>query len=184
MSKDIFNAQAIIRFWFSDIEQKFWWKKNPQFDAYLKHRFGRLHQQAVLGELAEWRDTAQGRLAEVIILDQFSRNIYRDKSQAFAADSMALALSQEAVRLGADDELTQQQCIFLYMPYMHSESPAVHEQAVELFTKLGRPGNLDFELRHKVIIDQFGRYPHRNKILGRPSTAEEKVFLSQPGSSF
>ena len=120
----------------------------------------------------------------MIVLDQFSRNIYRDDARAFAADPMALALAQQAVALGVDQSLPSAQRCFLYMPYMHSESRWVHERAVPLFESLGQPANLDFELKHKAIIDRFGRYPHRNALLGRESTAEELAFLEQPGSSF
>jgi uncharacterized protein (DUF924 family) len=137
-----------------------------------------------LGELSAWRDTPHGRLAEIIVLDQFSRNLFRDSPKAFAQDGMALALAQEAVRTGADAQLSAQERVFLYMPYMHSESPAIHETAVQLFTGNGIQGNLDFELKHKAIIERFGRYPHRNALLGRNSTPEELAFLSQPGSSF
>ena len=136
------------------------------------------------GELAGWRGSAGGRLAEIIVLDQFSRNIYREEVRAFARDGMALILAQEAVRAGIDKDLTDAQRPFLYMPYMHSESALIHEHAVELFASLGNESNLRFELRHKAIIDRFGRYPHRNLILGRPSTPQEEKFLSEPGSRF
>ena len=129
-------------------------------------------------------DTPQGRLAEIILLDQFCRNIHRDTPQAFASDPLALALAQEAVAHGADTELKAKQVPFLFMPYMHSESKKIHEIAMILFSREAAAGNLEFERRHKVIIDQFGRYPHRNEILGRESTPEEVEFLSQPGSSF
>ena len=120
----------------------------------------------------------------MIVLDQFSRNLFRDSPRAFAQDGMALVLAQEAVRFGADAALSAQERVFLYMPYMHSESVTVHEAAVQLFTRNGIQNNLDFELKHKAIIDRFGRFPHRNAVLGRASTAEEIVFLQQPGSAF
>ncbi len=118
------------------------------------------------------------------MLDQFSRNVYRDTPRAFAQDALALVLAQELVASGQDRSLPKAQRVFAYMPYMHSESALVHTQAVALFTQLGIQDNLNFELRHKAIIDRFGRYPHRNTILGRTSTAEELAFLSEPGSSF
>lgn len=127
---------------------------------------------------------ASGRLAEIIVLDQFSRNIHRGQARAFACDPLALALAQTAVAVKADRELEVGRRAFLYMPYMHSESPAIHVLAVSLFGQPGLEGNLDFELRHKEIIDRYGRYPHRNAILGRPSTTEEMDFLKTPGSSF
>ena len=118
------------------------------------------------------------------MLDQFSRNVYRDTAEAFAADPMALALAQEAVARGADLELLAVHVPFLLMPYMHSESRAVHAVALRLFSKPAAEGNLSFELRHKAIIDRFGRYPHRNALLGRVSTEAEIAFLTEPGSSF
>ena len=118
------------------------------------------------------------------MLDQFSRNVYRDTPRAFAQDALALVLAQELVASAQDRSLPNAQRVFAYMPYMHSESALVHTQAVTLFTQLGKQDNLNFELRHKAIIDRFGRYPHRNAILGRPSSAEAPAFLAEPGSSF
>ncbi len=126
----------------------------------------------------------KGRLAELIILDQFSRNLYRGTWHAFATDTMALALAQEAVAAEADLALSPEERVFLYMPYMHSESKLIHEVAERLFRENGPKSNYDFELRHKAIIDRFGRYPHRNVMLGRQSTPEELAFLAEPGSSF
>ena len=134
--------------------------------------------------MSAWRDTPHGRLAEIIVLDQFSRNLFRNSAKAFAQDGMALVLAQEAVRSGADAALMPQERVFLYMPYMHSESAAIHQTAVELFTRNGISDNLDYELKHKAIIDRFGRYPHRNAVLGRTSTPGEIAFLQEPGSSF
>lgn len=177
-------AQAILDFWFKETSPKLWWAKSDEFDQQIGKRFGTLHQAACRCELEGWRDTAAGRLAEIIVLDQFSRNIYRDRPAAFAQDALALALAQTAVAVGADAELDPTRRAFLYLPYMHSESLQIHTQAVKLFSQPGLEGNLDFELRHKAIIDRFGRYPHRNAILGRPSTLEEAAFLQTPGSSF
>ena len=118
------------------------------------------------------------------MLDQFSRNVYRDTARAFAQDALALALAQELVASGQDRNLPTAQRVFAYMPYMHSESALIHEQALALFAQPGMENNLDFERRHKAIIDRFGRYPHRNAVLGRTSTPEELAFLSEPGSSF
>jgi len=174
----------IIRFWFEELEPKSWFEKDLKFDKLIKQRFGDLLEQAKQGELYHWRTCPLGRLAEIIILDQFSRNIYRDTPVAFAADPMALTLAQEAVALGIDNELKPKQVPFLYMPYMHSESRSIHEVAMVLFSREAATANLEFERRHKAIIDKFGRYPHRNAILGRQSTSEELVFLNQPGSSF
>lgn len=141
-------------------------------------------QQAAQGELFDWRDTPHGRLAEIIVLDQFSRNVWRSTPQAFAQDGIALALSQEAVRAGALAALQPDERAFLLMPYMHSESAVIHAEAEALLREHAPANNYDFELKHKAIIDRFGRYPHRNAILGRESTPEEIDFLKQPGSSF
>ena len=176
--------ESVIEFWFNELEPKMWWQKSDDLDATINSRFGELLVQAAKGELFGWRETAKGSLAEVIVLDQFSRNIHRDTRKAFECDPLALALSQFAISTGADKELSVDERKFLYMPFMHSESKVIHAEALRLFSELGSPQNLEFELKHKVIIDRFGRYPHRNKILGRESTAEEIDFLKQDGSSF
>lgn len=178
------EASAVIRFWFEEITPSHWWKKDEEFDKEIEIRFSNIHRAANAGELFAWRDSVEGSLAEVIVLDQFSRNIYRDQAAAFASDALALVLAQEAIRRGQDQDLSPEKRAFLYMPFMHSESLAIHEQAVSLFSQTGMESNLNFEYRHKAIIERFGRYPHRNTILGRPSTQEEMVFLTEPGSSF
>jgi uncharacterized protein (DUF924 family) len=175
---------AVLRFWFEEIDPAQWWRADPAFDQLVRERFETVHRAASRGELAEWRARPDGRLAEIIVLDQFSRNMYRGTALAFAFDAVALVLAQEAVAGGHDAALPPEQRVFLYLPYMHSESVVIHEAALGLFEALGLPSNLDFELRHKAIIDRFGRYPHRNAILGRPSTDEELEFLKTPGSSF
>ncbi len=176
--------KEIIDFWFEELKPAQWWKKDEKFDRLIEERFGKVHRAAVQGELFGWRVSGLGRLAEIIVLDQFSRNIYRDQVEAFSADTAALILSQETVAAGLDAELSPTQRTFLYMPYMHSESLKVHNQAVELYRRNGIEDNYNFELKHREIIERFGRYPHRNSILGRISTDEEKDFLQQPGSSF
>jgi uncharacterized protein (DUF924 family) len=176
--------QEILKFWFEEIEPSQWWKKDDEFDKALIARFSDIHARATRCELFDWRADPHGRLAEIIVLDQFSRNMYRGSPLAFANDALALALAQEAVSAGADAVLSPVQRSFLYMPYMHSESLKIHEIAVDLFRRNGIKGNLDFEMKHKAIIERFGRYPHRNSILGRTSTEEEIEFLKQPGSGF
>ncbi|WLQ12874.1 DUF924 family protein [Hahella aquimaris] len=178
------TADDVLRFWFEELSPADWFRKSDELDRRIAERFGALLSAARSGELAHWRDEPRGRLAEVIVLDQFSRNIYRDQAESFAADNMALALAQEAVRAGADKELGVEEKSFLYMPYMHSESAVVHKEAVRLFCQPGLENNLDFEHRHLAIIKRYGRYPHRNGILGRESTPEELTFLKQPGSGF
>jgi uncharacterized protein (DUF924 family) len=176
--------ESVLQFWFREVTPAQWWKVDAEFDRQIIDRFSNLHSQAVCCELFEWRASPAGRLAEVIVLDQFSRNMYRGDKRAFAADTLALALAQEAVAVKADIALSPEERVFLYMPYMHSESRLIHGVAASLFRKNGPVSNYEFELRHKAIIDRFGRYPHRNSILGRLSTAEELEFLGQPGSSF
>lgn len=176
--------QEIIDFWFQETSPELWWKKDENFDQLVKQRFLEVHQQANANELFPWRATPLGSLAEIIVLDQFSRNIYRDSAKAFASDPLALALAQRVVEKEFDLELSPVQRSFIYLPFMHSESSVIHELAVNLYEVLGEADNLAFELKHKVIIDQFGRYPHRNKILGRESTEQELAFLTQPDSSF
>lgn len=173
----------VLEFWFQELSPKQWWQVDPQLDQTIFKRFGEVHRAASQCELFEWRDSAHGRLAEIIVLDQFSRNIFRNQANAFQQDSLALALAQEAVAQGALTQLNDSERPFLLMPYMHSESAVIHTLAIDLF-KRWADKNYDFELRHKAIIDRFGRYPHRNVILGRESNAEEVEFLTQPGSSF
>lgn len=178
------GPQSVLKFWFEETPQKMWFAKDAEFDRRLEEKFALLHEKASQGELYAWRETASGRLAEIIILDQFSRNIFRDTPKAFAQDVLGLILAQEAVHLKFDKELSLNQRAFLYMPYMHSESLLIHEEAVKLFDQPGLEFNLKYEKLHKEIIEKFGRYPHRNKILGRTSSPEELEFLAQPGSSF
>ena len=160
------------------------WTKDDALDRALRDRFLPTLEAAARCELYGWRTDAQGRLAEIIVLDQLSRNLYRNDPRAYAQDPLALGLAQEAVALGHDRQLNPVQRRFLYMPYMHSESARIHVVAEKLFGDLGLPEVQDYELRHKLIIDRFGRYPHRNQVLNRPSTPEELEFLKTPGSSF
>ncbi len=178
------TAQAVLDFWFKEIDAKQWWTKSAEFDRLISSRFGSLHAAAARCELYAWRETPQGSLAEIIVLDQFSRNMYRDQPQAFACDALALALAQTAVAAGADAALEIQQRAFMYMPFMHSESPLIHRTALALFSQAGLESSLASEHQHKTIIDRFGRYPHRNAVLGRASTAQELEFLAGPSSSF
>ncbi len=178
------EAEAVLHFWFVAHGSDVWWEKNPRFDETIRSRFGALHARAAFGELDAWRESPDGRLAEIVILDQFSRNLYREDARAFACDGMALALAQEAVRRGADGMVPPERRMFFYMPFEHSESREIHKTALTLFEGLGDPEALDYEMRHKAIIDRFGRYPHRNAALNRESTAEEIAFLKEPDSSF
>ncbi|WP_413612719.1 DUF924 family protein [Bdellovibrio sp. HCB-110] len=145
------DSQVVLDFWFEEIDPSFWFMKDDLFDQQIRSRFSKTYDDVIAGKTSLWRNTPQGRLAEVIVLDQFSRNMFRDTAKAFSGDELALHLAQEAVRL---------------------------------FSQKGLENNYKFELLHKEIIDRFGRYPHRNKILGRVSTPEEIEFLKKPGSSF
>ncbi len=174
----------IVAFWFEEIAPKQWWSAEPEFDQHIEDRFQHVLQRAIRGELFSWRKEGKGRLAEIIVLDQFSRNIYRDAPSAFSQDPMALVLAQEAVAAGVHAVLSPVERGFLFLPYMHSESRIIHTEAEHLYREYALPDNYAFELKHKAIIDRFGRYPHRNKVLGRPSSAEEMEFLKQPGSRF
>lgn len=178
------QAQDILTFWFQELDAARRFAKDAALDAAMRARFGATLQAAARAELFGWRTSASGRLAEIIVLDQFSRNIYRDTPQAFAQDAQALTLAQELVASGLAATLAPPQRAFAYMPYMHSESLLIHAQAVALFSQPGLEGNLDYELKHQAIIERFGRFPHRNAILGRTSTPLELAFLQQPGSSF
>lgn len=176
--------ERVYRFWFETMGRRQWFAKDSVLDARIAERFGSLLERASVCELFEWRQSPRGRLAEILVLDQFSRNIHRDSGRAFAQDPLALALAQEAVALGADRDLPAVERGFLYMPYMHSESAAIHREALKLFAQPGLEESLKFEKRHWAIIERFGRYPHRNRALGRVSTPEEEAFLAEPGSSF
>ena len=178
------QPQDILHFWFNELTPKQHYAKDAALDETIRTRFGATLEAAAKCELFAWRATPQGRLAEVLVLDQFSRNVYRGTARAFAQDALALVLAQGLVASTQDRSLPLAQRSFAYMPYMHSESALVHAQAVALFSQPGLQDNLRFELRHKEIIDRFGRYPHRNKILKRESTTDELAFLSEPGSSF
>ena len=176
--------REVLKFWLEEIDPKMWWVTDSSFDNEIKDRFTNLVSQATQGELYAWRKEPKGRLAEIILLDQFSRNIFRNTPRAFSNDQVALVLAQEAVEAKVPNVLSKTECGFLLLPYMHSESKVIHEVAEILYSEFAAPYNYEYELKHKVIIDRFGRYPHRNAILGRESSPEEIEFLKQPGSSF
>ena len=178
------NYQDILDFWFKETAPELWFVRSDELDQNIRERFYAIWQAACAGELEPWRATIHGRLAEIIVLDQFSRNLNRDSPQAFAQDAMALVLAQEALKQADFAALTELERNFLLLPYMHSESAKTHEIAVPLLKQYTSANTYDFELKHKVIIDRFGRYPHRNAVLGRTSSAEEIAFLQEPNSSF
>jgi uncharacterized protein (DUF924 family) len=178
------QANDILHFWFDELTPVQHFKQDDAVDALIRERFTSVWTEASRCELWGWRSTVQGRLAEIIVLDQFSRNIHRGSALAFAQDAQALVLAQELVAAKWDLDLPVAQRGFAYLPYMHSESAAIHGKAMELFDQPGLENNLKFEVQHRDIIHRFGRYPHRNAVLGRTSTAQELEFLNQPGSSF
>jgi uncharacterized protein (DUF924 family) len=173
------TPMEILSFWFSDTSRPKWFATDPSFDAAVSARYGAVLQAAKRGELFQWRETIRGRLAEIIVLDQFSRNIHRGAATAFECDAQALVLAQEAVRDQTRLELTPDEKAFLYMPFMHSESLVIHEQGLKLFSEVGLEWHLPYEEEHRRVIQRFGRFPHRNAILGRASTAEEDLYLAQ-----
>ena len=181
MNKEL---ESVLEFWFNELTPKDWYSGAPEVDAKITERFSDVHAVVAAGEFADEWDSGKAYLAEVIVLDQFSRNMFRDTAEAFAYDEQALALAQEAIAKGLDTEMNEQEKQFLYMPFMHSESREVHEQALALFEALGNEENLKYEKIHKDIVDRFGRYPHRNEQLGRESTEEEKKYLANNHEGF
>lgn len=172
------TAEDVLTFWFIEHGREHWFGGGPEFDAKLSARFGETLLAVAAGEAWTWRTTPEGRLAEILVLDQFSRQIWRGEPRAFAQDAMALALAQEAVAGGHDRALDPQRRMFLYMPYMHSESLLVHEAALPLFESLDMEDVLTFEHAHADVLRRFGRYPRRNQVLGRQSTGPELAYIA------
>jgi uncharacterized protein (DUF924 family) len=172
---------AVLSFWFEELKPGDRFRRSDAVDAVIRERFLDTLEAATAGELWRWRETPPGRCAEIIVLDQFSRNLFRGSPRAFAQDGMALALAQEAVASGDDRHMNQNQRYFTYMPYMHSESLLVHDEALRLFTELGNATALHYEQRHREEIERFGRYPGRNAALGRESTDAELAWLAAGG---
>ena len=178
------RIDEVLAFWFEELTPDDWFGGGEEVDARIRERFLALHETLRDEVPASWRTTARGMLAAVIALDQFPRNVYRGDPRAFAADPTALALAEEAVERGLDRAMSIDERKFLYLPFEHSEDPAVQARSVELFASLDDEDTLGYALRHKEIIDRFGRFPHRNEVLGRESTPEELEFLTEPDSSF
>jgi uncharacterized protein (DUF924 family) len=178
------NPEVVLNFWFDPEVKPFWFKKNSNFDDTIKQRFLDIYQQAIAGALNHWRDNCRSTLALIIVLDQFPRNMFRNTPQAFATDQQAAELTKYALKNNYEKNLSIEEQAFLYMPLMHSENPRDQSQCVKLFTQLGKEDNLKFALKHQEVIARFGRFPHRNQILNRESTAVEQEFLTQPGSGF
>ncbi len=178
------TPEDVLDFWFDSRNRPFWFKKRASFDDAVRQRLGALHEAAAAGRLEAWRSTPEGAVALVILLDQVPRNIHRNTPRAFATDPAALAVAKAAVEAGFDRDLDTDRKLFLYLPFEHSENLADQERSVELFSAMGSAKHTDYAVRHRDIIARYGRFPHRNAVQGRESTAEELAFLEEPGSSF
>jgi len=190
------NPADVLEFWFGapgsaehGSLRKCWFEKDPAFDAEIRRRFLALVDEAAAGRLDDWADRPEGLLALIVLLDQFPRNLFRDAPRAFATDAQALALAQQALAQGVDAQLMPVARAFIYLPFEHSEDLAMQDRAVALFSALAQHGAafasyLDYAERHRDVIRRFGRFPHRNAILGRASTPEEIAFLARPGAGF
>ncbi|HTJ63417.1 MAG TPA: DUF924 family protein [Alphaproteobacteria bacterium] len=172
-------AATVIRFWFEELMPDNWFAGGAALDAAIRTRFGALHETLKRSPPNPTTADADEILAAVIVLDQFSRNIHRQKAEAFATDTMALGLAEYAVDRGLDGKMPPERRLFLYMPFMHSETPAIQERSVALFTELALPEHLRYAIGHKATIDRFGRFPARNAALGRISTPEEIAFMER-----
>ena len=200
---DTITPATVLDFWFGNAggdtataqaQQKLWWSKNETVDADIRNRFGGLVEAAASGRHDDWALDPRGRLALILLFDQFPRNMYRDTPRAFAYDPLACKLALDGIAANSDRTLRSIERVFFYLPLEHAESPELQERCVALFTSLaaGAPeadrktfaGYVDYAVRHRDVIHRFGRCPHRNRILGRASTPEETDFLKQPGSSF
>lgn len=195
--------QAVLEFWLGPLDDNGlagpdasprWWKKDPTFDAEITERFATTYDWIAAGGHAEWAVEPRGRLAAIIVLDQFARNMFRDTPGMYAQDELARCLVHEGIKAGADKALQTDERVFMYMPMMHSETLAEQRYAEELFAamrdELEGPAreriasNVRFAAMHREVVEQFGRFPHRNGILGRPNTPEEDAYLSKPGAGF
>jgi uncharacterized protein (DUF924 family) len=189
------QACAVLDFWFgapgtaeAGRPRKAWFEKNPQFDDEIRTRFGALQAAAAAGRFDAWQASPRGALALIVMLDQFPRNLFRGMPAAFACDEKALSLARRVVARRFDRDLTPTERVFVYLPFEHAEDLDTQRESMRLFAGLrfdpGSIGNIDYARRHFEIIARFGRFPHRNRILGRDSTAEESGLLAQPGSGF
>ena len=178
------EIEEILNFWFIECKPEQWFKKNEDFDRMIEKRFSGTIEDAIEGKLDSWEETETGCLALIILLDQFTRNVFRDTPQAFAGDERALALSKLCFNKDYLTNLDIHRRQFMLMPMMHSENLAVQDAALPLFKNYASGKDYEYAEKHRDIIARFGRFPHRNVILGRKSTNEELEFLKQPGSSF
>lgn len=188
------TPRAVLEFWFSPQARSLWFEKDKAFDDEIRSRFGATVHEAQQGGLDAWQQSPEGSLALLILLDQFSRNIYRGEAKAFLGDARARAVADHAIAKGFDRQFDYDRQRFFYLPFEHGESEADQQRCIQLFTaalERAAPADrdeavnqLDYAHRHRVIIERFGRFPHRNEALGRPHTEAEEAFLKQPNSSF
>lgn len=188
------RPEDVLEFWFDPAVEAHWFDRDDAFDAQVRERFGAALEAAAHDKLDEWSDTPEGWLALLIVLDQFSRNIYRDDARAWAYDAKAQRLALEGIARGDDQRLAPLQRLFVYLPLEHAEDLALQSHCVQLFGRLADQlpagqrapfeGFLDYARRHHDVIERFGRFPHRNAVLGRPNTDAELAYLARPGSGF
>ena len=179
---DLITPTEILTFW-REAGSERWYTRDDSFDAEVKRRYLRLWQKAVAGELSVWEDSDDGALALTIVLDQFPRNMFRGEPATYASDDMAREVAGRAIARGTDERVAADLREFLYLPYMHSEHLGDQLRCVDLFRQMGVNDNLKYAEDHAAIIARFGRFPHRNRVLGRPTTAEEQAFLDEGGFS-
>lgn len=184
MTTDERQIESILTFWFTELTPKDWWGGNGSLDETIRTRHMPVHERLAAGVPAPWRATPQGVLAAVLVLDQFPRNMFREDARAFATDAQARDIANDAIARRFDRVLSPVERQFVYMPFQHSEDARDQARSVELFTPLGEEFGLGFAQAHKNIIDRFGRFPHRNAVLGRESTQEELTFLAEHGRGF
>ncbi len=184
MDAPLSTPEDILAFWFEELQPEHWFEPPPGLDEQCQRRFLATHLALAHGIAPVWRETPESRLAAIIVLDQLPRNIYRATPLAFATDGLALREAKLAIAAGADLAVAPERRCFFYMPFEHSENLADQVMSVKLFTELADPNYLDFAIRHHEVIRLFGRFPHRNAMTGRVSTAPEEAYLSQPGAGF
>jgi uncharacterized protein (DUF924 family) len=185
MSQIHVDLEEVLAFWFEELKgEEDWFNASAELDARIRERFADVHRAVAAGEYWRERTNARAYLAEVLVLDQFSRQMFRGQAAAFAWDGQALVLAQHAIAASYETTLSQHERLFLFLPFMHSESRAIHEDAVPLFESLGHEESLKYEHVHKDIIERFGRYPHRNEQLGRESTEAELEYLREHDHPF
>jgi len=180
----MYFPEPVLHFWFVTHNEGDWFGAKPEFDAELARAFAPTHAWVAAGNAASWRVSPSGRLAEILVLDQFSRQLYRGRPEAFASDPLARQLARDLVDTGGDVLLEPRQRMFAYLPFMHAEDLRVHEEAAPLFAAFGDASFSDFERRHVETLQRFGRYPYRNQALGRPSTAEEIEYMQAGNGMF